>query len=350
MIISISILLAVAVVIPFCMGAGIATFVEKQERNYGFMFLSGYILYFALFHIVAVPMIIKQTGLSKLCIVFVVVAAALGVTGIVLWIVRLRKFQVTAKNTAPDKLRMVLWICFVAGVFVQLLLSVFWAYGDGDDAYYVVAANEAVTYDKMYLNIPYTGMGTPLNMRYALAPFPMVLAFWAKVSGLHVATIAHVVAPVILIPLTYTAYALIGSHMLVGFKRYLPGFLIFVQAVILWGNYSLYTAETFLMTRSRQGKAALGNLVIPMCFLLVIKIAERLSESRKVEMGLWALLLATSTMACLCSTLGGFLSVVLMGVFGVCALMVYKKISIILPLIVCSIPPCIYLVLYMLMA
>lgn len=344
-------LLAVfALAIPFAIGAGVSSFVDRQERNIGFMWIAGYILFFALFQIVAVPVIIRRGSFTTLVRLFGSLSAVCGVTGSILWFLKGRKKQVLhALKPQRGRTEYLLWTIFGIGLFVQLFLAVFLAYGDGDDAYYVAESTLVLATDTMYVRLPYTGGSTILEIRHCLAPFPILIAFFSKVSGIHPATVSHIVMPLLLLPLTYCIYGMMGSRILTGKKKYLPAFMIFVSLLIVWGNYSLYTAETFLMTRTRQGKAALGNVVIPACLLLIFIITERLSENRKVEKALWVLLFATVTASALCSTLGGFLMALLLGVFGLCAALVYKRWKFLIPLATCLLPAIGYVGLYILL-
>lgn len=345
-------LLAVfALAIPLAMGAGVSSFVDRQEKNAGFMWIAGYILFFALFQIVAAPVILRRGSFSTLVWLFGCLSAVCGVAGIIIWLFKGRKKAgLHALKPRRGKAEYLLWTIFGVGLFVQLFLAAFLAFADGDDAYYVAESTLALATDTMYIQLPYTGGSTILETRHCLAPFPILISFFSKVSGIHPAAVSHIVMPLLLLPLTYCIYGMLGSRMLAGKKKYLPAFMIFVSLLIVWGNYSLYTAETFLMTRTRQGKAALGNIVIPVCFLLIFMIAERLSENRKVEKALWMLLFADVTVSALCSTLGGFLMALLLGVFGLCAAFAYKRWKFLIPLAVCLFPAMGYVGLYFFIA
>ena len=347
MILSILILILLTVVTPILIGAGVAAHINKQERNVVFMWAAGTILSWALFQILAVGMILKWQSFHTLVLWYGVCLAAAAVAGVISYLLYVKKRPaLAAVKTAKTKREWLLWGVFAAGLLLQLVLAVVLAYGDGDDAYYVATSTVTVQTDTMYRQLPYLGGSTWLDIRHCLAPFPILIAFYAKVSGMHPAIVSHIVMPVLLIPLTYAIYGMIGSRLLVGRKRYLPAFLVFVSVLVMWGNYSLYTAETFLITRSRQGKAALGNAVIPLCFLLFFLIGERLSENRRIEKSLWVLVFATVTSAALCSALGGFLAAMLLGIFGLCVLISYRKWRILPPLLVCLLPAALYVGLY----
>lgn len=350
LILQIGLLLLFMVAVPLGIGAGIAAFVDRQERNAGFMWMAGYLVLLAVFQILSVPLIIKGAHFSTLVLWFAMLCVLLSAAGIGVRLYHMRKRSaLRAMKDKAGKREIVLWAVFGALLLLQLFMAGYLSFADGDDAYFVTVSTIADGTDTMYFYLPYTGGTTSLDMRHALAPFPLYIAFLARVTGFHAATVAHIVMPVILIPLTYCIYGLIGSRLLKGKRRQLPVFMIFTALLILWGNYSLYTAETFLMTRTRQGKAALGNIMVPAFFFLAYLVGERLAEKKKVEKSLWLLLFCLTAFSCLCSTFGGFLTAVLFGAFGLCALITYKRWRLLLPLALCLLPAAVYMGMYMML-
>lgn len=343
-------LLFFAAVVPIGMGAGAAAFVDKQQKNVCFMWIAGYLLLFAGFQILSVPFVLMQTTFTPLVGLFAVFGVLAATAGLFIWLAAKKKRPLLkAVPLKMERAEKALWTVFFAILAIQLFLAVFLAFADGDDAYYVAISTVTEASDTMYVVLPYTGGTTALDTRHALAPFPLLISFFSRVSGIHPAIISHVALPLLLLPLTYGIYGMLGSRLLKGKRKQLPAFLIFVELLIMWGNYSLYTAETFLITRTRQGKAALGNIVIPSLFLLLYLIGERLYENHKIEKSLWFCVFALVTAACLCSTLGGFLVAVLLGVFGLCTMVSYKKWKLILPIMLCLLPAAVYIGFYIIL-
>lgn len=91
-------------------------------------------------------------------------------------------------------------------------------------------------------------------------------------TGITTVIVAKTLVPVALISMTYGVFYLLGSRVLfAGEGAYrkkwaLPAFLLCTEVLVLFGDYSYYTVENFMIARSRQGKAALGSILIPMIF------------------------------------------------------------------------------------
>jgi len=350
------ILLLFMVIIPVMLGAGVASFVEKQEKNIIFIWVIGVVMFLALLQALTVPVILVQKtneyfsseAFTKLTFLFAVIVALAGISSVIVWWYRCKNRSILKVVKKPaEKAEKILWTIFIAVLLLQLVMSGVLAFSDGDDAYYVAVATVTESSDTMYMVLPYTGQATGLDGRHALAPFPVLLAFLGRISGLHVATIAHVVMPIFIIPLTYGIYGLIGERLFKGKKLHLAVFLVFVEILVLWGNHSPYTAETFLMIRSWQGKAVLANVVIPATFLILYMIGERLADNRKVEKSLWLILFMLMESASLCSTQGCVLIATLLGCFGLCITFVYKAFKCIIPIVLCLIPAVVYMGMYL---
>ena len=198
----------------------------------------------------------------------------------------------------------------------------------------------------MYQKLPYTGMSTELDVRHGLAPFPIWIAWLSQMTGIATVAVAKTLLPVALISMTYGVFYLIGSRGLSQGKN-LPLFLVCTEVLVLFGDYSFYTVENFMIARSRQGKAALGSILIPMIFFLLLLLFRRLQEKQKITVGFWILLTAVMTSCCLASTMGALLACMLMGVAGICGAIAYKNRKILPPLAACCVPCIIYAGMYL---
>jgi len=155
--------------------------------------------------------------------------------------------------------------------------------------------------------------------------------------------------PLVLIVMTYGIYYLIGRALLKKNTIYLPVFMICIALVILFGGYSTYSAENFLLVRTAQGKAVIANIVIPFMILLLLKILEALESGAIIPQKVWGLIALTMVVGCLCSTLGSLLTCILLGIVIGCGIVCYRKWSLVLPLVGCCVIPVIYAFLYLIL-
>ncbi len=364
--------------------------------------LAGYMISWAAFQLLAVPMILKQQKFHVVATSYLVVSLILALAGIIVYALGIKNGWVSLKTGLSQikadligtsakqdngtgnhpgtgkpagtktgvRLMMILfWLVFAGLLLFQLYMSYHLAYSDGDDAFYLPVSVTALEADSMYLNNPYTGNTQIIDVRHGLGPYPIWLAYLAKFTGVNATVMAQSMLPVVLIVLTYVVYLEIGRGLLAGsmFKDaraknedkpethkegnihaenegwMLPLFMIFVSALQIFGNYSFYTGATFLLTRSRQGKEALGNLILPMIFLLLLEMSKQIQgnavakespedmENGKAagkDKGLWIyylLLTCTGIAACLCSTMGSFLFVMPVALAALLFAILYKK-------------------------
>lgn len=247
----------------------------------------------------------------------------------------------------PGGTEMLLWLLFAAVLLFQLVQAVRMTYTDGDDAYYVSISTTVANDEQMYKKLPYTGYGTELDARHGLAPFPVWIAYLARLSGMKPVSVAHMVLPAVLIAFAYAVFYLVGRQLFPQRGGKLPLYLLITGLLVLFGDYSIYTAENFLIARSRQGKAALCSFVIPFLFYLLLFWLKRLERQEKISALFYLLLFATNITGCLCSTLGGLILCMLIGIVGLLGVVGYRRWGQLLPLALCCLPYVGYVVLYL---
>ena len=210
----------------------------------------------------------------------------------------------------------IIYLSIALGLMIFMLyksvtLSVF----DGDDAYYVSEANIINQAEWLYLLDPYTGTGIGIMWRYACAPFPAFVAMLARLSGLHAATVSHIVMPLIMIPASFIVWNEFGKKLFEKDKLRKYMFLDLMAVIALFGRYSISTAETFMLSRSRQGKEALAAFVIPFMLVTLAKVYEKSHAALRDFFVLLAIVLS----AAICSVFGNVCAlIVLFGWFIAC--------------------------------
>lgn len=260
--------------------AGMGLIFREGRKNIMFSWVLGFVLMWAVTFVFALPLIIKEKSLILLlyCVGSVCLIIFLG--GIAAFFLGKDKFK-------RDKAKMLsIPEIIYLGIFLGLLLfqlykTVAYSYADGDDAFYVAVSQNADASDRMYLSDPYQGAAFMQSKRYYFAPFPIWVAMLARLTGINAAAVSHTLVPVFLIPVTYVIYNEIAKQVFGESreKRYM--FLSLFAVFALFSGFSYSTAERFMLTRTRQGKEALANIIIPLVILLFFKIAKRGEGSGK---------------------------------------------------------------------
>lgn len=221
---------------------------------------------------------------------------------------------------------------------------------DGDDAYYVVQSVLADQTGVLNRIRPYTGLSTDLDIRHALATLPLWIAYVARMTGIHATIVAHTLLPLIFIPLTYYVFVQIGRKLFSDGSVKLPIFLTLVSIMQIWGNISIYTNETFFLTRTWQGKSVLANLILLVELWLMLELCAREKSGKRQEetgsqLPYWLLLAVNHIAAAMMTSMGAFLTALLFGITALVAAIRYRSWSFLWKTALCCIPNVIYLAL-----
>ncbi|MBE5865649.1 MAG: hypothetical protein E7292_05455 [Lachnospiraceae bacterium] len=334
--------------LPVTVGGSLSS-MAREHGNGGryslpFLWISGQMILWAVFQLVCVPFVLLEKEFQQVVTVFAGVSAFLMVVGIVMfWRDRKSGFGVVTPGAVQVNCQ---WIVFGVLFVFQLVQAVRLAYGDGDDAYYVAVSTITEDAETMYRKLPYTGGSAEVDIRHGLAPFPIWIAFLARISGMKAVSVAHVAMPLMLIPMTYGIFYLLGKKLFIKRKKLLAPFMIMTEILVLFGDYSMYTMEHFMLARSRQGKAALGSIVLPMLLFMMLMLLDRLQEKKKLSVAYWGLLCSVMLTGCLCSTMGAFLLCLMVAITGLCAALTYRNWKVLIPMALCCIPCVCYMLLY----
>lgn len=324
-------------VLPFLAGALVFPFLKKELRTPGVSLISGYVIGFTLLEIVGIPVVLLAVYHGFRIFKWIYAPLLLICAGGGVLVLRKGKREAGAESFfagEPFRLRLksmkteerVIWILFFLVAAFQMYMAFTRASFDGDDAYYGVQALIAQQFDTLYRINPYTGRSSPVDVRHALALFPIWEAYIGSMSGIHATIICHSVIPLMLIPLTYVLYYQIGKSLLSKRKEQRPMFMLLLAVWQMFGNVSVYTPETFFLTRTWQGKSFAANFVIPAVIFLFLQLAD--SKDKKEQRGLWFLLGALNLAGGASSSLAILLSCLMTVGFGFLFALREKKFSI----------------------
>ncbi|MDE7357864.1 MAG: hypothetical protein K2N39_00255, partial [Lachnospiraceae bacterium] len=277
------------------------------------------------------------------------------------------------------------WLLFFLLLGFQLYKAVAFTSFDGDDAYYVVESLIAQEAGVMYRILPLTGGSTGLDVRHAMAVFPMWVAFVSVRAGMHATIVSHVVMPLVLIPLTYLLYYEVGRALFakdpqrsvkgdiadeaaqtagkqesaggvqgtggkVFHRENIPVFMMIMAMFQMFGNVSIYTNETFFMTRTWQGKALVGALVIPALFWVFLQFYDKGVAKRAADAGFWILLVCINMTAGVCSSIAVFLVCILIALAAFCLAVAERDWKLLFKVGAACIPNVVYMAVYVFMA
>lgn len=365
--------------VPFCIGLIPANLIPRVKRSPGFVLLSGYFGMWALFEISAVPAVlwVKYDNFKAASAAFTVLSLLAAAAGLLL-MYRNGRAGYPKEGMAAFVKRLsfaewIEWLLFFALLGFQLYKAVTCASFDGDDAYYVVESLIAQESNVMYRILPYTGRPTDLDVRHALAVFPMWVAFVSVRADVHATIVSHVAMPLVLIPLTYLLYFEIGRLLFAGrqdgavggskkesgafHRENLPVFMIMMAMFQIFGNVSIYTNETFFLTRTWQGKAVAGSLVIPALiwvFLMLYgeekEINDNSVRNKRRKSGIWMLFVFVHMTAGVCSSIAVFLSCILTALTAFFLAFTKRDGKILLKMGAACLPSVIYMGIYVVVA
>ena len=306
---------------PVLCGLVPCLFLPAEKRTPVRIILSGYLLTFALFECLALPVLFfTPLGdfnlLVRLFAACSVLTAGFGVFA-------------TAKNggiaplsgrspgtgevhPAGAKDAAALYVVFLILLAFELAMGYTHASFDGDDAYYVTQSVLSFQTGTMYRYLPYTGITTEIDFRHALSMFPMWTAALGRLSRTHPSVIAHSMQPFVLIPLSDLALFSLAGELFYGQEnreRKRAVFMIVIAVLQIFGNVSIYTPETFLLTRTWQGKSVMVSFILPCGLYLLTALSRHTEDERKYTALLMVLL---HTAACLMTSMAPVLLILMM--------------------------------------
>lgn len=304
------------------------------------IYVYGWIVIFALFEVLCVPFVVllkSFRAFSKVYLVCVLMVAVISAL-LSVWMWRKQRMEVaqvpgTRKEERRRKIGYyMLWGAVMVLVLAQMVYLYFYGHMDGDDSYYIAQSVLTDYYDTMFQRDSYTGMPIGLDERHALSVNPIFITWLANMCDMHPAAMAHSVLAPVLLMLMYCVYTMLGRALLKEHRSYVPVFVLLIGVWYIWGNVSIYTAETFMYTRTWQGKAMFANLVIPFA---VYCLYEVLQYKRKIQ---WMMLGLLPLVAVFVTTAAIYLIPLVYGIIGIYAWIREKSFRTSFHLILCCIP------------
>lgn len=310
-------------------------------------YLVGTIIMWAVFQIIAVPMILAKASFSSTVILW-----ELSIFLILLiqsaWKVKKNRniyINFIYKKVHRCKAEKILFGLMSVIVIYQCAACTFGTQYDEDDARFVVNALEAFDHDSMLLINPATGeyVGTWVGelAKDVPSPWAFYIALIAKILNIHPTIVAHTILPGILVMMAYGCYWLIAERIFKKNFSYCCILVVIVAMLNMHFSNSEQTQAVFLLTRIWQGKAVVAGIMIPfLCYLMI------LLYQLKVKKQVYYLIFLADIASCLLSGMGIFLSAIVIGTLGLYIAIVQKKLQILLKVALACIPTILYGVVY----
>lgn len=326
------------VLIPSACGLFFADVFGRRNRGIGTVFLCGHLFMLAVFQVLYIPFLIWYNHFQPLVYTYAVVLCAFAVFCVV---VRRRKILTLFTWEGERKpVTVFLWALAFLLIGFQLYKAVFYQYPDHDDAFYAVVSVITDTNNDMYLDVPYTGETSAIDVRHAFSGHPIFIAFLARVCFMHPTIVSHTVFPVVVIVLSYLVMKKIGDALLPVHREYVPIFLCFVSLMQMYGNSTIYTSATFFLTRTSQGKAMIGSIVMPAALLGMLYVGKLLSTRRydKIFPRLAPYMIVVFLTGAYCTAMGMFLIPFMAGGVALLYAVMYRKLHALTFCIACAVP------------
>ena len=321
------------IAVPFGLGIFPCKLLQKKYRSPGMIFAVGYLIMMALFECEYLPALLLGMHFKTLCLIFRLSVGFLSLAFAILGVK-------DVKNIALPKMHPY-FIAFILLVVIQCFARWFQGVTDGDDAFFLGTAVNSYFDNSMYVLDPYTGFETGLDVRHALSPGGVFLAYLSNCIKLHPAITGHIVYADILLVLHYIVFYNIGKLLFPEKEENAALFADFVCVFDVFGNVSLYTTATFLITRTWQGKSVIANFCIPFAFLLMLLLIreEETGKMWRHKRLFYGIAAGTTMLAALTNATSGLLLLPPMFLLGALIVGEYRKKWSVLPVTLLAILP-----------
>lgn len=284
-------------IIPSLIGMIYTYFLKEDKNNILLAFIAGYVIEFALFEIITIPITFLKIKFTTLLLIWNVLLILLSIVSVILNIRRYKEFFIS--NIKKIKELHILTILVIMLIGLQLFVVFRYMHVDDDDAFYVGLATTTIYTNQIGMHNPSRGNEWGWQSRYVLSPFSIYIAALSEETGLAPTAMAHTICPVLFIMMMYMIYTLIAQKIFKGDNKAICLFLILLNIIYIFGNYSLRTNFTFALFRIWQGKAFLANVILPIIWYSLIVSSEEKMNIKQIIMMLFVM-----TAACMPTSMG----------------------------------------------
>lgn len=319
-------------IIPILIGFFITRFMKSDAKNnIATNFLFGFVAMLGIFQPITLIAIYLKVSLTLLTASMRLLWGMLSIVSVV---INYKRIFDTIRNM-PIILKKI--NVYLFGALLLIILQAYSYIGyehiDDDDAFFVATATTAVANDNLYVKSPYSGATyKKLPDRYILSPFSIYYAVMSKLTLVHATVYAHLFLPLVLLLFIYMVYYLWGKEWFQTAES-IGIFLVIISIINIFGNYSEFTTQTFMLFRLWQGKAFLAAGILPFLLYLCYKTRKESYNS------IYFIVLFFGTLAAShVSSMGIFLAPILIGCWTIVDLIMTRKIIRSMYYMICCLP------------
>lgn len=178
------------VFIPMLIGSLIDK-ISKLNKSFIMKYIVGVLFMFALFQIIAVPLILTKQRFSFLVEIYIIGISLVSIIAFIYLLKEMLRFNIKnfkVKFNIFSPTNIVLLVFFIL-VVIQCYFYVGYQHVDADDSRYIVNATEAYQHNNMLLNDPVTGdvdsSFTGEISKDVISPWMIYVALISKVVMIH---------------------------------------------------------------------------------------------------------------------------------------------------------------------
>lgn len=263
------------IIVPVLVGFNIVKFFKNDNKSILFAYVIGYLIEFAICELISVPMIFLKCKFTTLLYTFIGINGILCLVSILINFKNIKEIILSNFKELKTTPKILTVLCIFL-ICVQIYVFAFYAHTDDDDAFYVSTSVTTVQTNSLFKYDPETGAleGENSKIRFIIGPFPLFMSIISGVLNIHPAIVAHLIFPVIILPVIYSLYYLLAKYFFKEDKNSTLLFLVFINILNMFGGYSKKANFAFLLMRIWQGKAMLANFIIPAIWLVFLNGKE----------------------------------------------------------------------------
>ena len=304
-------------ILPTLGGIPICALIKKQY-SLSTAYMLGILSEFAFSQLIFVPFVLIRLSFvscANVLLIFIIIMALLGVYLYWINIKYGRKMQPPRKPAGWDIADIILYVGMFALIAFILYNTIVLQHTDDDDSRFVVNAIDMIRTNKLFLTDPATGAALDYwkgelakDVTSPWAIYPACIARW---TGVRAVAAFHSLIPVQVVILASCVFYALAERLFPGERMSKAMFVIFVWMVNLYGYYSLYCAETFLVTRGWQGKSVVAGIGIPAMIMLFLDVYQDLSQRSS-----YVLIILLNLAMCLLSGMGIIIGAIMVASFS----------------------------------